>query len=196
MDDAIKYVPENIRTLLEIFKRTCGTEGASQDSDSEWRVAGRATRPGPRRPRRGGKKGGGSTIRDWFHLNRRTREHIERIEEDLEAIGLNRRDYVLTNFKGAFVARRESTFNPFQRNPDGRTNLMRMLDGEPPLDREGRAVQLHHSGQRNDGPYIEFTRAEHIQYRHARGASEINRSEHDQFRREYWPQRARDILRP
>ncbi len=31
VDDAIKYVPENIRTLLEIFKKTCGTEGASAE---------------------------------------------------------------------------------------------------------------------------------------------------------------------
>ncbi len=31
VNDAIKYVPENIRTLLEIFKQTCGTEGASAE---------------------------------------------------------------------------------------------------------------------------------------------------------------------
>lgn len=43
----------------------------------------------------------------------------------------------------------------------GWTNLERMERGWPPLDKNGKPIELHHIGQKNDGPFAELTDAEH-----------------------------------
>lgn len=86
-----------------------------------------------------------------------------------------------------------------QKDEFGRTNLERMKLGLAPLDAEGRPIELHHIGQKQDSPLAELTRDEH------RGKgndnvlhdklkeSEINREDFDKERKEYWKARAEQI---
>lgn len=57
--------------------------------------------------------------------------------------------------------------DPNLKGPDGKTNLERMSDGNAPyyIDENGKlkSYQLHHIGQKNDGPLAELTQKEHIQ---------------------------------
>ena len=46
-------------------------------------------------------------------------------------------------------------------NPIYETNRERMEDGKPPLDENGRPIELHHLGQRADSPLVELTVEEH-----------------------------------
>lgn len=46
-------------------------------------------------------------------------------------------------------------------NPIYETNRERMADGKPPLDENGRPIELHHLGQKADSPLVELTREEH-----------------------------------
>lgn len=78
----------------------------------------------------------------------------------------------------------------------GETNLQRMEQGYAPLDAQGRPIELHHIGQKQDSPLAELTGSEH------RGAgndnvlhnkqkeSEINRADFDKERQEHWKARA------
>lgn len=81
----------------------------------------------------------------------------------------------------------------------GETNLQRMEQGYAPLDAQGRQIELHHIGQKQDSPLAELTGSEH------RGAgndnvlhnkqkeSEINRADFDKERQEHWKMRAEQI---
>lgn len=81
----------------------------------------------------------------------------------------------------------------------GMTNLERMKDGRAPLDADGRPIELHHIGQKQDSPLAELTCAEH------RGKgndnvlhnklkeSEIDRDGFGKERQEYWKARAEQI---
>lgn len=80
----------------------------------------------------------------------------------------------------------------------GDTNLERMEKGKPPLI-DDKPVELHHMGQKNDGPLVELTSEEH------RGAgndgilhdknieSEINRTEFKKEREQHWKARAAEV---
>ena len=46
-------------------------------------------------------------------------------------------------------------------NPIYETNRERMEDGKPPLDENGRPIELHHLGQKADSPLVELTVEEH-----------------------------------
>lgn len=46
-------------------------------------------------------------------------------------------------------------------NPVYETNRERMEDGKPPLDGNGRPIELHHLGQKADSPLVELTVEEH-----------------------------------
>lgn len=46
-------------------------------------------------------------------------------------------------------------------NPIYETNRERMANGKPPLDENGRPIELHHLGQKADSPLVELTREEH-----------------------------------
>jgi hypothetical protein len=106
---------------------------------------------------------------------------------------MNPRNYRLVKFKDKHVAQRDSTFDPHQKNSDGRTNVERMRDGNCPLDGNGDDVVLHHTNQKNAGPMIEVTTIEHrgIQVRY--GPSAISRPEADRFRETYWQERAKSF---
>lgn len=82
-----------------------------------------------------------------------------------------------------------------QKDEDGITNRERMERGRPPIDKDGNEIELHHVGQKADGPLAELTTEEH------RGAgndgvlhdktkeSEIDRNEFAKERREHWQER-------
>ena len=48
-----------------------------------------------------------------------------------------------------------------QKDSMGRTNAERMEKGLPPLDKNGRPIELHHIGQHANSPFAELTRNEH-----------------------------------
>jgi hypothetical protein len=200
VDNALKYVDGPLADFLKSIKRNFGTEGSSQDSYEEpetydWQVAAGAGARVGRRPgnRRGGRDRG--EIRDWFLISRHHRQQMDFIEAELGRAGANQRDYRFTSYQGSMVAQRDSTFDPHQRGPQGRTNIERMRDGRPPLDREEKEVVLHHGNQKNEGPMIELTRAEHLNIAVRLDPSQINRQESNSFRRDYWRTRAESFKR-
>ena len=81
----------------------------------------------------------------------------------------------------------------------GRSNLERMQLGLAPLDSEGKPIELHHIGQKQDSPLAELSRDEH------RGKgndnvlhnklkeSEIDREDFDKERQDHWKARADQI---
>jgi len=48
-----------------------------------------------------------------------------------------------------------------QKDAFGRTNLERMLNGDPALDPTGVSYELHHVGQKNDSIFAVLTQSEH-----------------------------------
>ncbi len=81
----------------------------------------------------------------------------------------------------------------------GSTNLERMADGKAPLDSNGRPIELHHIGQKQDSPLAELTVAEHrgngndnILHNKLK-ESEINREAFGMERAEHWKARAEQI---
>lgn len=48
-----------------------------------------------------------------------------------------------------------------QKDEYGRTNKERMEAGLAPLDKNGKPIELHHMGQKKDGPLVELTGEEH-----------------------------------
>lgn len=81
----------------------------------------------------------------------------------------------------------------------GQTNLERMEKGRAPLDADGRPIELHHIGQKQDSSLAELTQYEH------RGKgndnvlhdkvkeSEIDREAFGKERQEHWKERAEKI---
>ncbi|MFY0183574.1 HNH/ENDO VII family nuclease [Stenotrophomonas sp. PUT21] len=81
----------------------------------------------------------------------------------------------------------------------GATNLERMTAGLPPLDQNGRPIELHHIGQRQDSSLAELTKAEHCGsgndnvLHNKRQESTINRDGFAKERAEHWKARAADF---
>jgi hypothetical protein len=81
----------------------------------------------------------------------------------------------------------------------GSTNLERMADGKAPLDSNGKPIELHHIGQKQDSPLAELTVAEHRGkgndniLHNKRKESEINREAFGMERAEHWKARAEQI---
>ena len=48
-----------------------------------------------------------------------------------------------------------------QKDEFGRTNRMRVEEGLVPYNKEGKKIELHHIGQKDDSPLAELTRDEH-----------------------------------
>lgn len=81
----------------------------------------------------------------------------------------------------------------------GNTNLERMAEGKAPLDSNGRPIELHHIGQKQDSPLAELTVAEHrgngndnILHNKLK-ESEIDREDFGMERAEYWKARAEQV---
>lgn len=93
----------------------------------------------------------------------------------------------------------KSDINPSQLDAFGKTNLERMEQGKPPLDGQGRPIELHHIGQGKNSPLAELTVQEHrgpenYSILHDRSKpTEINRLEFKIEREEHWKARAEDF---
>lgn len=81
----------------------------------------------------------------------------------------------------------------------GTTNLDRMKSGKAPLDANGKPIELHHIGQKQDSPLAELTSVEHRGsgndnvLHNKQKESEINREDFDKERKCYWKARAEQI---
>lgn len=82
---------------------------------------------------------------------------------------------------------------------DGLSNLDRMSKGKPPLDADGRPIELHHVGQKPDSPLAELRFEEHRSKENNSilhdnsNDSLIDRSEFQKEKKEYWQARAEQI---
>ncbi len=83
-----------------------------------------------------------------------------------------------------------------EKDQFGRTNKERMESGLAPLDKEGKPIELHHVGQKNDGSLAELTQEQHRGKENysvlhdTRKESEIDRGQFDKERSEHWKARA------
>ena len=73
-------------------------------------------------------------------------------------------------------------------------NLKRMLNGQPPLDRSGASVQLHHRAQHPRGPLDEYSVKTHRGVPHPERSSDIDRHLFEQQKHRHWVSRARSLL--
>lgn len=74
----------------------------------------------------------------------------------------------------------------------GMTNQERMHLGKSPIGNDGKPIELHHIGQKNDSPLAELTKTEHqnnYSMLHQPQKSEIDRNVFDNFREQYWKDR-------
>ena len=82
-----------------------------------------------------------------------------------------------------------------QKDSMGRTNSERMEKGLPPLDKNGRPIELHHIGQKPNSPLAELTTSEHrdkgndIVLHDKKKESEIDRDKFAEERSEHWKNR-------
>ena len=82
-----------------------------------------------------------------------------------------------------------------QKDSMGRTNSERMEKGLPPLDKNGRPIELHHIGQKSDSPLAELTTSEHrgkgndAVLHDKKKESEIDRDKFAEERSEHWKNR-------
>ena len=83
-----------------------------------------------------------------------------------------------------------------QKDSMGRTNSERMGKGLPPLDKNGRPIELHHIGQKSDSPLAELTTSEHrgkgndAVLHDKKKESEIDRDKFAEERSEHWKNRS------
>lgn len=137
-----------------------------------------------------------------------TRERLEKLGFPKESLGVinseaEARIYEEANLEPAQVNGKDALIRTDidydKKDAFDRTNLERMKLGLAPLDAQGRPIELHHIGQKQDSPLAELTRDEH------RGGgndnvlhnklkeSEIARDDFDKERKEYWKARAEQI---
>lgn len=82
-----------------------------------------------------------------------------------------------------------------QKDSIGRTNSERMEKGLPPLDKNGRPIELHHIGQKPNSPLAELTTSEHrgkgndTVLHDKKKESEIDRDKFAEERSEHWKNR-------
>lgn len=82
-----------------------------------------------------------------------------------------------------------------QKDEDGITNRERMERGRPPITKDGKEVELHHIGQKANGPLAELTTEEHrgvgndTVLHNKNKESEINRTEFAKERQQHWKER-------
>ena len=100
---------------------------------------------------------------------------------------------------GKTVTIDNSTSDPNFVDKQGRTNIQRMEQGLAPIGTDGKSVNIHHIDQTNNGPVMEITAIEHQQnYSNlhtniGQSPSQINRSEFNNWRREYWEWRSSNL---
>lgn len=84
-------------------------------------------------------------------------------------------------------------------DPLNRTNMQRMEKGLSPIGENGEKIELHHIGQKSDGPLVELTQSEHrgkdsdgILHDKSK-VSEIDRSKFNYEKRDHWNTRAEEV---
>jgi hypothetical protein len=83
----------------------------------------------------------------------------------------------------------------------GRTNLERMRKGLAPLGPDRKSINLRHTTQRNESSIAEVTQTFHkenssvIHINPNTIPSGINRKEFNQWRKEYWKNRAKEYIK-
>ncbi|VVO14899.1 hypothetical protein PS718_03735 [Pseudomonas fluorescens] len=137
-----------------------------------------------------------------------TRERLELLgvpKEVLDAIGseAEAKIYENANLEPAEVNGKDALIRTDidydQKDAMGTTNLDRMKSGRAPLDANGKPIELHHIGQKQDSPLAELTSAEHRGngndnvLHNKQKESEINREDFDKERKDYWKARAEQI---
>lgn len=137
-----------------------------------------------------------------------TRERLELLgvpKEVLDAIGseAEAKIYEEANLEPAEVNGKDALIRTDidydQKDAMGTTNLDRMKSGRAPLDANGKPIELHHIGQKQDSPLAELTSAEHRGngndnvLHNKQKESEINREDFDKERKDYWKARAEQI---
>jgi hypothetical protein len=81
----------------------------------------------------------------------------------------------------------------------GLTNRQLMEQGKAPIGPDGNKINIHHVNQTDDGPVMEITSTDHQQNNQTlhtntgQSPSQINRSEFDKWRNEYWKIRGNTI---
>lgn len=92
---------------------------------------------------------------------------------------------------------KDNNIDPNLKDSSGRTNLERMKQGLPPLDKDGSPYNLHHIGQEKDSPLAELpdkTHKENDKILHDKSKpSEIDRGSFAKERAEHWKARAEEI---
>lgn len=87
--------------------------------------------------------------------------------------------------------------DPNIKDEQGRTNKERMENGKAPIV-DGKPVELHHIGQRQDSPFAELTSSVHKEnYRNLHDVppqpSQIDRKSFAKEKADYWKKRAEDF---
>jgi len=98
---------------------------------------------------------------------------------------------------GKLIAQRNSTFFPHIKDALGRSNIERMKQGLAPIGKDGKAVELHHLKQKDNGIIIELRSQEHnvnSKVLHSyKIKSEIDRNAFNRFKKQYWQERVKDF---
>jgi hypothetical protein len=86
---------------------------------------------------------------------------------------------------------------PYENTPE---NQDRMQQSKPPIGKDGKPVELHHEGQRPNGPVKEMTRTEHrggenFTKNHpntGQKPSQIDRNQAARDRRKHWKKQSNE----
>ena len=99
-------------------------------------------------------------------------------------------------YKGHIVVKRQ-VFDPLAKDALGRTNIERMKLGLAPIGRDGKPVELHHLEQDANGIIVEVLSSEHKKYykelHYHKTVSEIDRNSFNQWKKNYWKERAKEF---
>lgn len=128
------------------------------------------------------------------------------VTEERAAVSLFKQDRKFwssdpVDFNGGSVYQRNDLIDPAKvDSKSGLSNLELMQMGRAPIGPDGKAINLHHLLQSNDGPIAEVTQTFHQSNSaviHINSGSDIpsgiNRAEFDKWRAGYWINRAKDF---
>lgn len=90
-----------------------------------------------------------------------------------------------------------SDIDPNLKDAFGKTNNERMIQGKAPIGNDGKAVELHHVGQKQDSPLAELTYTEHKQNSHILHDNDPSEVNHGNIwakeKSEIWKERSKDF---
>lgn len=99
-------------------------------------------------------------------------------------------------YKNHIVVKRQ-IFDPLAKDALGRTNIERMKLGLAPIGKDGKPVELHHLEQDANGIIVEVLSSEHKKYykelHYHKTVSEIDRNSFNQWKKNYWKERAKEF---